>query len=103
MISAVITPTTNTSVPIAEKTISSNAVVSLKWEGTPRQVCMEIRKTSPSDARLKMATTSQPARRLGRRNPRSHVTVSRVIPKDRPNTIGLRQDSGPVQAPPSTR
>ena len=81
----------------------SKVVVSLKCDATPRQVCMEMRKTSPREAIAKTPITSQPTRRRGWRKAISQVTVARVRPKDRPNTIGLRHDSGPSHAPPSTR
>jgi len=33
----------------------------------------------------------------------NHVSVINVMPKESPNTIGLRQETGPPHGPPSTR
>ena len=95
--------TRTTSRPMAEKTIPSKAVSSLKCDATPRHFCIEMRKTSPTAANAKTPSSSQPTAFLGRRKLMNQVTVTSVIPNDRPNTTGLRQDTGPSHGPPSTR
>jgi hypothetical protein len=103
VISTVTRPTTATSRPISEKTEESKAVCSLKCEGTPRHFCIEIRKTSPIDATDSVPIRIQPVSRRVRMKVINQVNVSSVMPKDRPNTIGFRHETGPVQEPPSTR
>ena len=99
----VIRPISATRAPISENTIPSNAVSSLKWDATPRHVCMAMRKTSPSEASANNPRTVQPTAFLGRTNVMNHVRVAKVMPKESPNTIGFRHEIGPAHAPPSTR
>jgi hypothetical protein len=94
---------TETRAPIAENTAPSNAVDSLKCDGTPRQRCIETRKTSATEAAAKVPTSTQAVPRRGRRKDRNQVMVASVMPNESPKTIGLRHDTGPSQEPPATR
>ena len=94
---------TATITPMALNTAASKAVASLKCEGTPRQRCMVIKKTSATLATPRGPASSQPNRRRLGRNDSTQPRVSTVIPNEKPNRIGLRHDSGPSHPPPSSR
>lgn len=96
-------PISAPSMPIQENTVSSNVVDSLKWDSTPRHFCIEMRKTSPSEATPSTVTTTHPVTFLARKKVRNQVSVRTVIPNESPNTTGLRHETGPSQDPPSTR
>jgi len=95
--------TTPTRIPIQENTVSSNTVSSLKCDATPRHFCIEIRKTSPRDAIPRAAATTHPVTLPNLRNVMNQVSVATATPKEKPNRIGLRHDSGPCNEPPSIK
>jgi hypothetical protein len=97
------TARTVTSAPIIEKTAASNGVLSLKCDGTPRHLCIEMRATSPTEQNVSVPSTIHPAALGGRRRPMTQLSVTSARPKDRPKTTGLRQETGPAHGPPSTR
>jgi branched-chain amino acid transport system substrate-binding protein len=103
VMTTVMSPTRETSEPMALKTAASKAVSSLKCDSTPRHFCMEMRKTSSTDATDSAPRRSQPARFPILSQPTIHATVTSVSPKDRPKTTGLRQEIGPAHGPRSTR
>ena len=90
------------SVPIALKTAMSKPVSKLKWDATPRQVCRSMSVVSGTKRDRAIAQGHANHRVRGRRL----ITAARervVIPPEMPNSIGLRQESGPAQPPSRTR
>jgi hypothetical protein len=89
--------------PIAANTSSSNEELVLKCDAVPRQRCIVMRNVSPTLATPNDPKISHPA--TGRRGSQVPTQESEAATRlnEKANEIGLRHDTGPSQAPPSTR
>jgi hypothetical protein len=83
-------------------TIASNAVSTLKCDGTPRHVCIETSAVSNPHAIANAPINLARARSPSLMNDDSHAIVISVRPNEKPNDIGLRHDSGPSHVAPVT-
>jgi hypothetical protein len=88
--------------PITTNSRLSNAVSLLKWAATPRQRCNETQTTSVVSATASGTSSSQPVRSVIRSWPATHARVMVVSPNDSPKVVGLRNETGPAHAPPTT-
>lgn len=96
------TATTVTIMPMALKTFASKDVAKLKWDGTPRQVCIVMSAVSATLTTPRDPSNTHDDVLPSRRAEATQAIVAAVMPNDNPNRSGLRQDSGPSNEPPVT-
>src|SRR5690625_198782 len=97
------TATIDTMIPITLKTAASKLVAKLKWEGTPHHVCIVMNAVSTTLATPSDPNSTHETVLRSRSVWATKAIVNAVIPNDKPNNMGLRQDSGPSREPPVTR
>ena len=95
-------PTNPIITPIAKKTAESKGVLRLKCEAVPRHLCMVTRNTSTNVATPSVPINSQLRTRYFGKKFIIHASDRVVIPKENPNVMALRQETGPSHDPPST-
>lgn len=89
--------------PIIENTSTSKSVAKLKWDGTPRHVCIVINAVSITAETPKVPITSHPAKGLLGRKESTQASDQAMKAKENEKEMGLRQDRGPSHGPRSTR
>ncbi|MFF3458653.1 hypothetical protein ACFYXH_30930 [Streptomyces sp. NPDC002730] len=97
--------TTSSTPPTASAvaTALSKGVSRLKCDGTPRHAWRVMPPTSSTQSAANRPSSTERARAPMRRYDVTHATAISVRPKETPKVNGLRQETGPVHGPPSTK